>query len=109
MNSEYFFKENCYITEMHNTPEDPDVSIARVRVKPGATTNWHKLKHTTERYIIRNGEGLVEIGTNDPKVVSTGAVLVIPPNTLQRLCNTGSDDLIFLAVCTPRFIIENYE
>jgi hypothetical protein len=35
---EYFFAEGCHILELSNTPEDPDVSIARARVAPGVIT-----------------------------------------------------------------------
>ena len=32
---EYYFKEGCFINELSNAPEDPEVSIARARVEPG--------------------------------------------------------------------------
>ena len=54
---EYFFEENCYITELLNTEADPDVSVARVRVLTGVTTQWHTLTGTTERYLILEGTG----------------------------------------------------
>jgi hypothetical protein len=50
--SEYYTEERCYITELSNTPNDPDVSIARARVLPGVTTRWHRLRATTERYLM---------------------------------------------------------
>jgi len=36
-------------------------------------------------------------------------VVVIPPGIRQRIANTGAVDLIFLAVCTPRFMLASYE
>jgi mannose-6-phosphate isomerase-like protein (cupin superfamily) len=36
-------------------------------------------------------------------------VVVIPPLVRQRVTNVGQGDLIFLAICTPRFRRENYE
>lgn len=107
---EYFFEsEGCYITEFSNSDSDPDLSIARARVKSGMTTAWHRLKNTTERYCILSGTGLVEIGEGAPKEVRVGDVVIIPPMQRQRITNTGSEDLIFLALCTPRFLFENYE
>lgn len=106
---EYFFREGCYITELHNSDQDPVVSVARARVTPGATTRWHRLIDTTERYIILEGHGTVEVGTNQPKQVAPGDTIIIPPLCRQRITNTGSDDLIFLAVCTPCFSEEIYE
>jgi [ribosomal protein S5]-alanine N-acetyltransferase len=105
---EYHFKENCFITELWNSSADNSVSIARVRVEPGVTTKFHRLESTCERYIIIDGEGLVEIGSEKAAAVTKGDVAVIPPGVRQRITNTGVKDLIFLAVCTPRFVPENY-
>ncbi|MCK5345913.1 MAG: cupin domain-containing protein [Candidatus Heimdallarchaeota archaeon] len=106
---EFYTPERCYITELSNTPDDPDVSIAQARVKPGVTTQWHRLKGITERYYIISGAGLVEIGDLVPQKVSEGDVVVIPALCRQRITNTGSSDLIFLAVCSPRFTEDAYE
>ncbi len=106
---EYYIDEGCYITELLNSPEDESVSIARARVLPGVTTEWHRLKDTTERYIILVGEGIVEIGDLPAQKVKPNDVILIPPFCHQRITNTGSSDLIFLAVCNPRFKSEIYE
>jgi len=105
---EYFFVEGCYINELSNSGLDPDVSIARARVTPGITTQWHRLNSTTERYVILEGEGEVEIGDCAPKTVKVGDVVIIPPQIRQRIRNTGQQDLVFLAICSPRFQEKNY-
>lgn len=107
--AEYFFREGCYITELSNCTDDPAVSIARARVEPGATTRWHRLHGTVERYVILSGCGIVELGGRAPWAVAAGDVVLIPALCPQRIHNNGSDDLIFLAICTPRFTPENYE
>lgn len=33
---------------------------------------------------------------------------VIPPGVRQRIKDTGDEDLVFLALCTPRFRKEAY-
>ncbi len=109
LKNEFYTSEKCYITELSNTPDDPDVSIARARVKPGVTTRWHRLKETFERYFVISGRGLVEVGEHAPQEVTVGDIVLIPPMCCQRITNTGTDDLIFLAVCTPRFTQEVYE
>lgn len=107
---EYLFAaEGCYITELSNIADDPDVSIAQARVEPNVSTTWHRLKGVTERYCIISGKGVVEIGENMPKTVGAGDVVIIPPMTRQRICNTGKTDLIFLAICSPRFTPACYE
>ena len=106
---EYYFEEGCFITELHNTPEDPEASVARARVEPGRTTHWHSLAAIRERYLILQGSGLVEIGDQPPRPVGPGDAVQIPPGCRQRIANTGAIDLIFLAVCTPRFVVAAYQ
>jgi mannose-6-phosphate isomerase-like protein (cupin superfamily) len=106
---EYFFREGCFITEWWNTPWDAAVSVARARVASGATTRWHRLRDVTERYLILEGRGRVEVGDLPPEDVGPGAVALIPPGVRQRIANTGDADLIFLALCTPRFTPACYE
>ena len=107
--TEYFFAEGCFITEWWNTSTDEAVSVARARVEPGVTTRWHRLRGVTERYLILEGRGRVEVGDGPPADVGPGAVVLIPPGIRQRITNTGEGDLIFLAVCTPRFTLADYE
>jgi len=107
--NEFYISENCYITELLNTAADPDVSIARARVTPGETTRWHRLKGIAERYYIISGRGRVEIGELPPREVHAGDMAVIPPMCPQRISNTGTADLVFLAICTPRFVQDAYE
>jgi mannose-6-phosphate isomerase-like protein (cupin superfamily) len=109
LSKEFYTTEKCFITELSNTLDDPDLSIARARVKPGITTNWHRLKRITERYYIISGKGNVEIGNLPPQKVTEGDIVTIPPMCRQRITNIGSEDLVFLALCTPRFLDEMYE
>ena len=107
--AEFYTSEGCFINELSNTSEDPDVSIAQARVAPGRSTRWHRLKGTTERYVILSGEGVVEIGDLPPQGVSPRDVVLIPSNCRQRITNVGAQDLLFLAICTPRFETQAYE
>ena len=109
LKEEFYTPEKCYVTELSNTPEDPDVSIARARVEPRVTTRWHRLKGTYERYFIISGRGLVEIGEQPPQEVTAGDIVLIPPMCRQRITNTGTEDLVFLAICSPRFLQDVYE
>ena len=105
---EFYISEGCFITEWWNTPDDPAASVARARVPPGVTTRWHRLAGTPERYVILEGIGLASVGKLE-RVVNPGDVVLIPPGCAQRIANTGQGDLVFLAVCTPRFTPEAYE
>ena len=106
---EYFTEELCHIIELSNSDKDEDVSIAQARVEPGVSTRWHRLKNTVERYYIISGEGEVEIGDLSAQQVKAGDVVLIPALCPQRIYNTGDKELIFLAICSPRFLQENYE
>lgn len=100
---EYFFAEGCFITELSNSSNDPGLSIARARLEPGKTTRWHSLADTAERYVIVQGSGEVQLGESAPTAVAAGDVVIIPPGVPQRIKNSGQGDLLFLAICTPRF------
>lgn len=101
--------ERCHIIELLNDVNDRSQSIARARVEPGITTAWHSLKATSECYYILSGEGVAEIGENEKHKMYPNTLLRIPPDTAQRITNTGKEDLVFLCFCTPAFSAEIYE
>jgi mannose-6-phosphate isomerase-like protein (cupin superfamily) len=107
--AEFYTPECCHIIEMSNTPDDAEVSIARARVEPGVTTRWHRLAGIVERYVILEGHGRVEAGDLPPCEVGPGDVVLIPAGCRQRITNTSAEDLIFLAICSPRFAFSAYE
>lgn len=107
--TEYFFEEGCHIVEVSNSADDPEVSIARARVEPGVTTKWHCLHGVTERYVILQGKGNVQVGGRVEQEVQQGDVVIIPSGESQCITNVGSDDLVFLAICSPPFIKQAYE
>jgi len=105
---EYLTAENCYVSEWLNQEDDEAVSVARVRVDPGQRTALHRLRSTTERYLMLSGQGRVEVDGSE-RDVGPGDVVRIEPGQSQRITNTGKDRLTFLAICTPRFQPSCYE
>lgn len=95
--------EGCHILETWNRADNLQLSVARARVAPGVTTRWHRLQGINERYLILSGQGLAEVEGMDPTAVQAGDLLYIPAEHAQRIRNTGSEDLLFYALCTPRF------
>jgi mannose-6-phosphate isomerase-like protein (cupin superfamily) len=106
---EYYFEEGCFILELSNSELDPQLSIARARVKTGMSTRLHRLSKLIERYVILSGVGSVEVADLPAQTVSAGNVVIIPPLCSQKITNTGEEDLVFLALCTPRFEKSFYE
>lgn len=106
---EFYTEERCHILELSNSESDAGLSIARARVEPGITTALHSVTGTVERYVIMSGSGRVEVEGLVPKDVLPNDVVIIPEGATQRITNTSETDLIFLAICTPRFKEANYE
>lgn len=106
---EYYFQEGCHILELSNSSDDTAVSIARARVPPGVTTQRHVLRDVAERYVILAGSGTVTLDRQPPRRVGAHDVVCIPPGCPQQIANSGEEDLLFLAICTPRFTPDCYQ
>ena len=104
---EFWTRERCFITELLNDDAWPEASLAGCRVEPGVTTELHSLD-LAEWYVIQQGEGRMQVGSEEPFDVGPGDTVAIPPGTPQQIRNTGSSDLIFLCVCAPRFTTDCY-
>jgi mannose-6-phosphate isomerase-like protein (cupin superfamily) len=105
---EYYSSERCHILETWNRADDNAVSVARARVPPGVATRWHALDGTAERYLIIEGHGRIELTGLEPEVVGPGDLVFIPPGCAQRISNLGTEDLVFAAICTPRYLSKAY-
>lgn len=106
--TEFYTDEHCHIVELHNTASDAGCSIARARVDPGVATRMHCVQDTAERYVILEGKGRVEVNGESPVIVGPLDVVNIPAGAPQRITNTGTQQLVFLCICTPRFERRNY-
>ena len=106
--NEFSTDERCDINELLNLNADESCSIATARVAPGITTQLHAVLGTTERYVILQGQGKVRINHGTSLAVAYLDTVLIPPGAAQQITNTGSEDLMFLCICTPRFKQKNY-
>lgn len=104
---ETWTSERCFVAEILNDAAWPELSIARCRVEPGITTQLHALS-VHEVYVIESGHGSMHLGDADPFDVGPGDVVTIPKQSAQSIANTGTKDLVFLCVCTPRFVPDCY-
>lgn len=103
---EYATVERCAILVVWH---DDRVSVARARVKPGVTTQLHRLQGVDERYLVLQGTGIAKIGDAPPRAVAPGDAVIIPAGTAQQITATGSADLLFYCICTPPFTPECYQ
>ena len=104
---EYWTDERCYITELMNSAEIPDVSLALARVEPGVRTQLHALQGVEEIYIVRAGVGQMEIDGSE-RHLTVGDRAIVPRSAAQRITNVGDTDLEFYCLCRPRFQPECY-
>ena len=102
-----YTEERCSIVELLNTDRCEGVSLAECRVVAGETTQLHSLQ-IAERYVVRQGTGVMELSGNDTFAIGAGDCVLIPAGCAQRVRNTGTEDLLFLCVCTPRFSPRHY-
>lgn len=107
LRGEFFTSERCFITELHNHDASPEVSLAAARVERGVRTQLHRLDGICERYIVRKGQGVLEVD-GERQLLKPGDQAVIPAGAAQRIENTGESDLEFYCLCTPRFCPSRY-
>ena len=102
--------DNTVLKELLN-PLNEDIgirySLAHAKVKPGEITYAHRLR-SSEVYYILEGEGEMYIG-NEKEKVFAGQVIYIPQNSVQRIKNTGMNDLVFLCIVDPAWKPEDKE
>ncbi|MFA5332579.1 MAG: cupin domain-containing protein [Methanoregula sp.] len=94
----------CELLHPDTTPGAPDLacSIAHAIVPAGEMTLPHVLASATELYYILDGTGLMHIDS-ETQPVRPGQIVVIPPESVQFIENTGTFDLVILCVVSPKW------
>ena len=106
---EFWTEERCFITEILNTGDLPDFSLAIARVAPSETTQLHSLINVNETYIICKGSGLVNVN-GKLRQLNVGDHCVISAGTPQQITNlSDEDDLEFYCHCMPKFVPSCYK
>jgi mannose-6-phosphate isomerase-like protein (cupin superfamily) len=107
---EFVAGDNTILRELlHPDKADLDLrySLAHAMLKPGKTSQPHKLK-TSEVYYILEGEGIMHIEDEMVKVLP-GQAIYIPPGSRQFIHNPGHSDLKFLCIVDPAWQKEDEE
>ena len=100
--TEFFTEDNYYVTEWWNTPDDPALSVARLRIQPGVSIRPYRLRGVTERYLFLSGRGLVEVDGHN-REVGPGDGILVKAGSWRCITNMGERDLGLLSICRPRF------
>jgi len=91
------------IKELMSPMKDPvatHYSIAVARMPKGARNLPHRLKSSSEVFIVIEGRGIMHVG-DEAAEVSAGSLVYVPPGALQWTENTGNSDLVFYCIVDP--------
>jgi len=81
-------------------------SLAEATVEPGGATTAHYHPRAEELYLFRSGRGRLRVGEQE-REVQPGDCVVIPPGTVHKLWNTGSEPLVLVCACSPAYSHED--
>jgi mannose-6-phosphate isomerase-like protein (cupin superfamily) len=94
----------CELLHPDKTPDASALacSIAHAIVPKGESTLPHRLLKSTELYYILKGTGCMKI-EGESSTVRPGQIVLIPPGAVQNIRNTGTCDLVFLCIVSPKW------
>lgn len=94
----------CELLHPDKIPEAAGLgcSIAHAIVPAGEATLPHLLERSVELYYILEGAGEMHIGSEQTPV-REGQIIYIPPGARQFIRNTGTGDLVFLCIVSPKW------
>jgi len=77
-------------------------SLAEAIVEPGVSTRLHCHAVTEEIYHVTAGSGVMTRGV-EQFPIGPGDTVCIPPGTLHRVVNNGTEPLCILCACSPPY------
>jgi mannose-6-phosphate isomerase-like protein (cupin superfamily) len=77
-------------------------TLAEARLPQGGSTMAHRHLKTEEIYYILEGRGSMQVN-EEIKSVGQGDAIAIPPGSLHKIANTGTNTLKFLCCCAPGY------
>ena len=75
-------------------------SLALARLPRGEKNLPHRLKTSSEVYLVTGGRGTMHID-DEAAEVAAGDLVYIPPGALQWIENAGDTDLVFYCIVDP--------
>ena len=83
-------------------------SVAYAILEKDQVSTPHRLKESTEVYIIIEGIGKVVLDKEE-RTVKKGDIILIPPGTIQSIQNIGPEPLSFLCIVNPPWTKDDEE
>jgi mannose-6-phosphate isomerase-like protein (cupin superfamily) len=77
-------------------------SLAEAWLEPGQATERHYHARTEEIYVVLDGEGEMEVDS-DQRRVGPGDAILIPPGAWHQIRAEGAAPLRFLCCCAPPY------
>jgi mannose-6-phosphate isomerase-like protein (cupin superfamily) len=94
--------------ERGSNPPALGYSLAHAIVRPGEATLPHRLRSSSEVYVMLEGRGRLHVG-DEGEEVGPGVAIYVPPGESQWIENTGDADLEFLVIVEPSWREEDEE
>ena len=81
-------------------------SLAEATLAPGGATTEHYHPRAEEIYYILRGSARLQLD-GQVRELKAGDAVLIAIGLRHKICNTGSEDLIFLCCCAPAYSDED--
>ncbi len=75
-------------------------SLAKITIPAGKASEAHFHKKSEESYLILSGSATMVIN-GEKFYLKAGEAVLIEPEEVHQIANSGDDNLVFLAVCVP--------
>ncbi len=82
-------------------------SFAVATIAPGKSSLLHRLKNSEVYYFLAGG-GEMQVG-GEIRRVRPGQAVYVPPGSVQKVKNTGTEDLMFICIVDPAWRVEEEE
>lgn len=93
-------------------PKNDDIalpySLAHASLETGAASIPHILHHSSELYIVLEGNGTAFVG-EEAFALEAGTVVLVPPDTPQYVRNEGAGPLLMYCIVSPPWSARNEE
>ncbi len=84
----------------HNLP-DASVTVTRVTMEPGSISKPHTHARSEQIWIVERGSGQLLLEAGKKTGLKAGDIIWTPPGETHGVVNTGSEQLVYLAITAP--------